>query len=294
MPYELLVRDLQSCCEEVGGKGRALRIALEAGVNVPKILVISAQTFDRLLEQIAGVKNIEEFMNSPIYDSHSRETLQTTLARYQFEIVISDPPGNLPDDTIVRSSSVLNPEYASAISGAYKSVRSPHRKKLIDAILEVWLSTFSERAYLQNRLIPDGMRTKGMAVLIQPYLPAYVSGLFHYQMQEGYTERTIEVSWIEGHLERLVSGMENGRRIRMYPSPDKLGVILIGQEETIHACQQPNLLGAFETLTEYASVIEKAFATSVEVEWLFDSRAVWILQVQNLMPQEDNFIQDVK
>lgn len=284
MNYDLQCSTLMECMLEIGGKGRALKIVQGVGRRIPETWIIPAEEFDKVLRELAGMESLEDFMKGSTYDPEILPYFESQLRINRFDISFPDERFTDSTDLIVRSSSVSNSQggnnYAEVISGAYESVRAK-QDGLLEAVFNVWLSSFTEKAFLQNRLLPADLRTKSMAVLIQPYVPASISGLFHVGTEDPGSQ-IMQLAWIEGNLEPLVSGRQYGNQISVHEMQDGFGVALIGQEESIRACQQLPSLAVFEALAEEAGAIKRAFNTALEVEWAFDGKQVWILQVQAL------------
>jgi Pyruvate phosphate dikinase, AMP/ATP-binding domain len=274
---------LSSCADEVGGKGRALAAALAAGSNVLPTLVIPASELDRVLSSIVGAPELKNLMDAPTYSPIVYRRLASALSCEAGMIELRDGADRLPAPAIARSSSVVGSQDAAAISGAYVSVRVNNRRDLFQAVRRVWLSAFTEAAYSQNRLLPRGRRVKGMAVLIQHFVVPVVSGLLHRRESIYPREDTIEVSWIKGHLRKIVSGRETGSYLRICPGMEPTGPALVAQEEVIVASQKLGLFRVFETLVSEVRLIEAVARNGFEAEWLFDGTNVWIVQVQDLV-----------
>lgn len=281
MNIHLQLESLDNFQTNPGGKGRSLKKLHELGVRVPETRVISNDLFEQTILN-AGLPNVKDFFRGDHFDSYLAQSYLKTIKEIHFSF-----PDNIKQviqkyPIIIRSSCLVDEEYASEISGAFESVVVNCEEEWANSIHGVWSSVFAESAFDQMQLIPEDCRPEGMAILVQPYLRAYVSGILHAKGQKGSDEVTIRTTWIKGHLRPLASGDEVGNEI-IITSDSTMGPAIQGQENVVTECVGLGLCAMFEELYLTARKLSKTVGSSLEIEWLYDHEHLWILQAQELI-----------
>lgn len=252
-----------------GTKAETLYQLSRSGINIPDSIFVDVCYFLEAY-QIAGMS---QFYGNDCYQGIPVPEVQLNLEDYPF--------GDTP--VMVRSSIVpireCDEDFSSAISGAYDSILARNRGELEEAILHVWKSAFSQKAYNQLHIFADKYDIQGMGIIIQKYIPPMISGLFH-----STEKKRFDINWIYGHLSELVSGHKRGNQITCYENTEG-DCILSGVEDSILLILDGGLTEIFQQLTQCATVLRELFRFEIEVEWLVDNTdgKIWFVQSQKLI-----------
>ncbi|MFL5754491.1 MAG: PEP/pyruvate-binding domain-containing protein [Bacteroidia bacterium] len=176
-----------------GGKAGNLFVLKEAGLNIPKFVVIPAEV---LLSLIEGKKS---------------EDLSSAITNFQIpEKFIAELADHFSNVTYfaVRSSAVGEDGTAHSFAGQFESYLYVSKDQLEDKIKKVWRSAFSGRvaAYREANKLED---QKGIAVIVQEMVEADVAGVaFGINPVTGNRKEKV-ISAVFGLGEGLVSGELN-------------------------------------------------------------------------------------
>jgi rifampicin phosphotransferase len=162
----------------LGGKARALQQLRKAGFNVPDFVVVSAQAFVLSLNETqleswllltSGQMSIGTFAQSL-----SDLTVHPQIADDLFRALKKRKLDST--QLAVRSSATAEDSDAASFAGQLESFLWVNKDNLLDRIVDVWKSAFSERVavYAQERGVAGNFIP---AVLIQKMVDARVSGV---------------------------------------------------------------------------------------------------------------------
>ena len=150
----------------------------------------------------------------------------------------------------IRSSSDFEDTNRESKAGHYLSLLGEFDRKSIESAVA--------------RVLASGPR---MAVIVQPLLDAIFAGVLFSCEPLSYDRGEIAIVWTDGLADRLVSGDDPGRRIRVRRD----GQIINGD--------WPAGAGALQELIRCAYQIEETLGGPVDIEWVFDSRQrLWLVQ----------------
>ncbi len=169
--------------EQVGGKALGLYWLKRCGFDTPSTWVLSTRAFDALIEEMGAVGWIAKLARvtagRPDWTttelslqelSTVRQMLYQAFMRTPLPLAVIEALGSLPQDVshwAVRSSATVEDGSAHSFAGHFKSyLFVPGGPKLIQAIREVWASTFDKRV-LHYRA-RNGTPVPRMAVILQP------------------------------------------------------------------------------------------------------------------------------
>ena len=204
--FNITVLDSSNITENCGTKALMLAELAKMGIQVPVFYGIGVDDFIRFCKRF----NNTSFLNQDV------------------ELLLSE---RLPEDKYMVRSSVVpknkeNLDFGSMISGAFESFSANNYDEVLQRVLEVWRSFFSEKAKEQCALFLEDGSILGMGVLIQKYIEPVISGVLHSDKGK------YNISWIKGHLSKIVSGLTRGNAITCYQNEEN-ETILRGVEENI-------------------------------------------------------------
>lgn len=261
--------NIENVTSSHGTKAEMLRQLYESGINIPDSVFVDVRYFLEAYQ----ISRMSSFYGNDCYQNMPVPEVELDLTAYP----LKDVP------VMVRSSIVPFGEYdgdfSSAISGAYDSILATNREELEKAVLGVWESAFSQRAYGQLHFFSDKYDIQGMGIIIQRYVPPMISGLFH-SSEAGH----FNINWIYGHLSELVAGKKRGNQITCYENAEG-DCILSGVEDSILQILDGGLTDVFQQLTKWAIMLRELFRFDIEVEWLVDNTdgRIWFVQTQKLI-----------
>lgn len=256
---------------EVGTKAHTLN-NISSIVNVPRYWTISEDFFESFLLK-CGIESIATFFINDFSLKYKQLINQCDF------IIEGDYTFPINKKYIVRSSIVpyeRTIDFASEISGAFESIVCDGNN-ISNAILQVFESVFSEKAYNQVRLFSLENNIKGMAVVIQEYISPIYSGVIHVT-----NENSIHLQWIEGHLSEIVNGNEFGHSNYIYKNSNN-EAIFRGSEKEIAYIRDNHIVNIFSDILALSSNIFIFLKKPQEIEWIFDGKNHWIVQCQELI-----------
>ena len=262
--------DTKKSFSEIGTKASSL-CQINGIVNVPQFWTIDEKHFEMYLNNRWGVS--EELYSKGLYslDFSNQEKCDACLIELDY-------PFSPTNKYIVRSSIVpfiATNDFASEISGAFDSIVCSG-EYIANAIIQVYDSVYSQRARNQIRLFSLEKNIRGMAIIIQQYIPAKLSGVVHISQNKG-----IHLQWIKGHLGKIVSGEEFGHSNLIYYNNSN-DVIFRGSEKEIIYVRDNHLDGVFSEVLNISTKLFDLFGVPQEIEWIFDGEKQWIVQSQVL------------
>ncbi len=291
---------------ETGGKGFALAELVRRGFPVPDGLVVTVSAYRLFLTETGlegriarelGRKPLEEMRWEEIWDAALRIRHLFTSAgippklEKQLRTALEEKFSRRP--VVVRSSAPGEDSSDRSFAGlheSYVNVRGP--EKILEKIVLVWASLWSDRALLYRRELKLDPAGSAMAVAIQEMVSGERSGVAFTVSPENDDRGLIEAVW--GLNEGLVDGTvapdhwvldrETGRIISHTPAerewraaPGRTGTVL--KELDARRREQPPLdkkrlaavFGHFRPLEEY-------LGGPADLEWTFKGTRLCLLQ----------------
>jgi phosphohistidine swiveling domain-containing protein len=199
----------------VGGKARALGIALRAGLPVPPGAVLTTVLFRELLdttglgEAIAlelARKDPADLRWEELWDAAERIRALFLDVRLPADIraVIDAALARFADGPlVVRSSAPWEDGARASFAGLHESVVGISAAEGVDAVREVWASLFSDRALLYRGDLGLDPASSAIAVVVQPLVIGEVSGVAFTRDPTGADRGVIEA--VPGLADGLVS-----------------------------------------------------------------------------------------
>lgn len=248
--------------ELFGGKAVALGRALRAGLPVPPGHGLSVALVDALVEGDAGreLDALGELAPEPRY--------------------------------AVRSSAVDEDSSAASFAGQHLTRLAVRPQAIVAAVREVWASGRTEAARCYRARLCLGGEAR-IAVVVQRMVAADCAGvMFTRDPRTGADHRVIEAAW--GLGEAVVTGlvtpdrvvMDRGGRVREYSVGNKDLTIVAAETGGTHELALPSDRAAvaclndaqLEMLEQLARACEASFHGPSDIEWAFESDALFLLQ----------------
>jgi pyruvate,water dikinase len=255
-----------------GGKGRGLLRLAEAGLRIPRTLVVPARLFRAHVDRSGPTP--DAIRNTPVPAAWSDAWLAAARS--------------LGAQVAVRSSALEEDGATRSFAGVHASRIGIAADDVVDAILDVWASAWSPEALAYGR-------AGDMAVLLQPSLTPHAAGVaFTIDPQSG-SWREMVVEAVAGQGEALVSGrqapqwfvLRRGTRLRIVdegivPQARRWAVedgeLVAGPHPTPDArLLAPDAVVALGRLCLRA---ERAIGAPADVEWAWDGRRFTLLQAR--------------
>jgi rifampicin phosphotransferase len=202
----------------IGGKGFALSMMIQKGINVPPALCVTTLAYRRYVE-LTGLKvrigmelnrkSFEEMRWEEIWDTalRIRNMFSTTPIPVPLRSALGKPLQNSFSDsaTVVRSSAPGEDSAKTSFAGLHESFVNV---KGVDAILDhirlVWASLWSDAALLYRKELGLDIEGSSMAVLVQEIVEGEKSGVVFGRNPDDDSQTVIEA--VHGLNEGLVSG----------------------------------------------------------------------------------------
>lgn len=301
---------LSSCCDVtlVGGKAVGLARLIAAGFPVPPGCCITTATYAACLDRI-GLSYRDEWRRIVLLTEPERAQ---ALAACRAKIRQADLSAHTerwehllltigePDMSwAVRSSATNEDAGAASFAGLYRTRLGVPWSDLDASVKDLWASLWEERVvrYILHR--NHATEPPAMAVVIQPMLDAVASGVV-YSIHPVTGSNHVVVNAVLGLAAPLVDGRAMPDQFIIgiaddgHPSDvqerlvaDKPERLAIGEDglRTIPVTgfdrATPSLDDAqLMALARMTKQIERAFGYPVDLEWAWDAKRLWILQVR--------------
>lgn len=303
---------LASCTQPslVGGKARGLARLLAGEFPVPPGFCVTTEAYDRAL-RATGFSPAEQWQAALHSSGAERQRIlaschsiirNSDLAELTEQIAAQVRLLDLPLQKLwaVRSSATNEDGASTSFAGIYRTRLGIPLEEIGLAVKDLWLSIWDERVLNYHAMSGVSAPAPAMAVVIQPLLAAQAAGVAY--SVHPITGRAVHVAInaVAGLAEALVDG-------RMTPDQYVIEMIESGQPVKIHEktiggqtqslrvtehglCEVPlsdeavgRAILSDDQLFDVARAakrIEKAFGHSVDLEWLYDDRGLWLLQAR--------------
>lgn len=241
-------------------------------VRVPRFWTISEEYFLQFLVK-CGINSTSVFFENQYCTDYVR---MLNDCNCNIELDYS----YLPDKKYIVRSSIVpyehTADFASMISGAFESIVCDGNH-IIETILQVYSSVFSEKAHNQIRLFSLEKNIKGMSIIIQEYISADYSGVIHVTDNKG-----MQLQWLKGHLSDIVDGSNFGHSNYIYYDSNQ-DAVFRGSEKEIIYLKEHQIANIFSDALSIAVKIYNFNKEPQEIEWIFDGKEHWIVQCQKLI-----------
>ena len=269
------IRCIDDIDRKYGTKAQGLKVLYDNCLNTPVFFSISSQALDDYRMQ-NGIDTVMEFFMNSRYDE-------------DYLIEFDKIPSPVIDLSlfedgcyIVRSSSVANGDidkrdFSSIISGAFESFIANNKSDISLCIKKVWRSAFEKKAFYQCKLFSEKSIIAGLGIVIQKMIKPVFSGVAH------VFDQNVQVSWVEGHLSKIVKDETRGREVTLYKTKED-HYIIRGKEEAVQTMTKDNnRISAFCNLLDSLLQIRILMNDNLEIEWLYDGEKIWFVQAQELL-----------
>jgi len=253
---------------EFGTKAQSLDRLLDWGLPTPDFVALSGPDIERALARY-GIPDLTTFRSQSPCEIAPFARFLEAAESIQLELACSLLPCLLRSSAVPLVDANLT-EFPSDISGAFSSVSADTPRDVVSAIARVVYSAYAVTPPLEGPWI------ESMGVVAQTYTEPIISGLAH------SGETWTSVVWIEGHLEKIVSGESRGHQFATRLDM-RLGPIVRGLDTDFSSLSQAQQLRTSEVLIRTCALLRQELDMEVEIEWLDDGRVTWIVQFQPLL-----------
>jgi len=199
-----------------GGKGASLGEMIQAGIPVPLGFVVSADAFERFLEEDDLNVEIDSILHE--VDPEAMHTIENASEKIQGLIKSAEMPNDIIKEieknfeklgaefVAVRSSATAEDSASAAWAGQLDSFLNTTKENLLKRVQDCWASLFTPRAIFY-RFEKDLHKTKiSVAVVVQKMVNSEKSGIAFsvHPVTEDYNQIIIEAGF--GLGEAIVSG----------------------------------------------------------------------------------------
>lgn len=259
--------------ESCGTKAESLSQLCGCGVNVPEFVVIPSGFVDEYCS-MHDVVSVRNFYKKSYYDSHIYNMIDGLPDPILTLNVLED------GEYMVRSSSIPSKgiskhDFSSIVSGAFDSYLAKSISEIPLCLKKVLKSAYSEKAFFQCKMLSnEGLIIEGLGIVIQKAINPICSGVIHTD------DKRITINWVDGHLSKIVSGMDRGNICDMYKTYDD-HYILRGKEMDVMKVVNGGFKHVFCSLFDISVIIMNHLGSCQEIEWLYDGNQIWIVQSQD-------------
>ena len=283
------INALSSLSEDrIGGKGKGLVQLYELGLPVPPAWVIPTEVYLNLLSSLnlgSQLGALEQAQNS----EPSRERLvavqEAILAAplpegfsAQIQEIFRVGAKEFGGGIIVRSSATVEDSVHHSFAGIFESIPCYSVAEAENAIRQVWASVFSSRAFAYYR-IASLTQLPAMAVILQPFVEAYYSGVMFTRFANPNRVPQILVEYVPGSGDKLVTGQVNPERFWL----PRWSTEVRDVPETVGPLGAPVAL----ELSQVAQKLEQKLERPQDVEWCVRAGQLYILQTRPITAESE-------
>ena len=251
------------CVSRMGSKATVLAKLMSHGIPVPDGFCVTVEGCETAFSHYKSRtdKKLPDFPS--VISNDIRSAYQSLCGKDSSSKAVA-----------VRSSAIAEDLMNRSYAGQYESyLNIMDEDRLIQAIQDVWKSTFAKRveAYKQYHAIPDA--PNGIAVLIQRMVPAILSGVLFTSDPSNANSQCMIIEAVEGTADEYISGRVTPSRFS-YHSPTT-SLKCIHPASLSERYSGPDFWAPLIKLVER---IEKILGAEQDIEWAFDGVSFWILQ----------------
>lgn len=294
--------------ERFGGKASALARLLQRGYPVPTGAAISADVYDRYIDETGlrgrisfelGRKRFEDMRWEELWDAALRMHnlfLRTPVPEALGTPLLAGVHTYCGDDALaIRSSALAEDTADQSFAGLHESfINIRGDEAILQHIRLVWASLWSDRALLYRRELGLDVGSSGMGVVVQRFLAGRCSGVL---FTRSPTRRScMAVEAVPGLNQGLVDGVvepdrwlvdaATGTVVDQTPGARDTAVVAATAGTKTEAWQSPapsSMLLSNEEVDQLVALgreLETAFGEGQDVEWTRHEQAFTLLQVR--------------
>jgi phosphoenolpyruvate synthase/pyruvate phosphate dikinase len=275
---------------EIGGKAYGLTLIAHAELETPAALVLPVSAFE---EHIAAL-GIDKQLKQEVHTSDQLAGMRRAIQKSEMAPLLVDAllleTSHLREPFAVRSSSVVEDAPDASWAGQFDTLLGVSRDALPRSVLRGWSSVFTETvmSYASDR----GVRAASlnMAIVVQELIrPVWAGVAFGSTMlNKSYNSDRILVEAIRGLGGPLVDGSRSPEyRAELSALGEIVEETISSQTHRWSSARRENLHPPHDALVTLADGIaalsEFMHSTKLDVEWAWDGRHLWFLQVRRLL-----------
>jgi len=288
-----------------GGKGASLGEMTQAGIHVPPGFVISAEVFDRFIQETSLNVEIDAALDE--VNPEDVATLEFASEKLQALITRIGVPKDIADEVLkafkelnaqfvaVRSSATSEDSSTAAWAGQLDTFLNTTEKTLLENVQKCWASLFTPRAIFYRYEKKLQKEKVSVAVVVQKMVESEISGVAFsvHPVTQDTNQIIMEGGW--GLGEAIVSGSitpdsyvvdkQDWTILDVNVSEQEKMLVKIPEggnewkEVPLDKRKQQKLSG--EQIIELAKLtanIEKHYGFPVDIEWALESGKFYITQ----------------
>jgi len=298
-----------------GGKGASLGEMTQAGIPVPPGFVVLAGTFERFIEEVDLVQEIDAILHT--VDPAAMHTVEHASEKIQALILQAQMPADIAAEiqtnfaalgaefVAVRSSATAEDSAAAAWAGQLDSYLNTTKDTLLINVQRCWASLFTPRAIFYRFEKELHTQKISVAVVVQTMVASEVSGIAFsvHPVTEDRNQLIIEAGW--GLGEAIVSGQITPDSYVVEKSPRRIVDTNVATQtrglyrastggnewRDIAESMASQQVLSNEQVLELADLvikIEKHYGFPCDIEWAYEGGKFYIVQsrpITTLSPQ---------
>ena len=285
--YNLNLLNNSSSKGNFGGKGNALIHLKNLGIPVPKAILFDLDEIQKMLErrikEYSSSLEIISFWRTP---NESIEPIQLKTIREK--ILSLDMPNEwneiffnvqieLGNSLIVRSSMNIEDQENGSFAGCFDSVEimNPNAQMLWKCVVQVIASAFKTTSTI--RILESGISLKQFQTgfFIQQWISPKIAGVCFSRNPANLWEKKGQIEWDEtGEL--VVQGKGKTQTVKQFETyPFELKFFI-------------------DKLWTYSKELEIKIGLPLDIEWVWDSKELWIVQMRPISTEEAVIIKNTR
>ncbi len=290
--------------DQVGKKAYSLVELMRLGVRVPDGFCVSASALDDYLEALELTGVYEEL--EAAHDERTAEILKEAQSRVREGEIPTALAAQIQENLeafegcafAVRSSGTKEDLHGASFAGQYSTVlNAKGLEDVVDAVKVCWASLFERRVYEYCKMKEIPFRDVRMSVVVQELVQAARSGVVFTVDPTTGNDTHMLVEACFGLGEALVGGevtpdnavydWYEGRKISGRVAHKKISIIpaAAGHTEKVEldedTSRRPVLSeDELEQLCKTALRVQAGYGYPVDIEWVADSQAFYIVQAR--------------
>ena len=253
--------------DQIGGKAQALASLQNTSLPIPAWFVVAPSSFWLSLSSIQALifATTEEEIQAAISELQPPENLCREIAG---ALQILCPNG---ESVAVRSSAIDEDDAEFSFAGQLESFLFAPPNEVIERIIDVWRSGFSERILTYRRENNLSFLPKAPAVMIQRMIKADAAGVaFGANAITGQRNIAI-VSAVQGIGVALVSGECDADTFHVNREAEIVARKLVGNSPVLSDDQ-------IKEIAKLVRACNQHFNRPQDIEWAIENGQIWLLQ----------------
>lgn len=285
----------KAALSEVGGKAQSLIDSLQAGFPVPPGFVLTVSFFGPWLQTVQTSSQWKSFLDDP-----SKETCDAIKAFCRRKLKLTSFQQKELDNAwrkvfsvntnsnilvAVRSSSPEEDLVGNSFAGGYETTLGVKHDTLLAALIESFSSAFDYRIVQYKRKISVSIYTPKIAVIVQQQIASDAAGVAFSLNPSNNCYDEIVISANFGLGESVVGGIVTPDTYTVDVVTRKFAIWL---EDSSHGTRRednkdPSAAALTdEQILQVAQLVSKVEnyrkGTPVDIEWVFQGKALYLLQ----------------